>query len=218
MRLAGAEISGQDERLIERDVALAALDILRRLVSYLPRAAFDWSSINALDAMASGEASPYCPMIFCFNSYARPGGGSGSSLRFAAPPELVASQGPRGAVAGGTGLAVSASSAFINEAVEAAVHLTNARAQIAMAVAGGQPAHMDAWTSAVADEANGGFLSSCRQTMEHARLRPRFAGYMSVQNYASDILREDAMSPGKPAADVIDLIDAAYREARARAI
>lgn len=211
--LLGADISGQSDELVPRAVALEALDILRTLAARLPEQAFSWSSIGALDAMAAGDAPPYCPFVFCFNSYARPD--HGAQLAFAAPPELVPRRGVAGTVAGGTGLAVSASSPHPAAAIEAAVHFASDAVQRTMAMAGGQPAARRTWLDTAADAANGGMFSACLQTMELCSLRPRFAGYMTLQNAAGDLLRDDAMARSTPAEQVIDRLDALYRTALA---
>ena len=44
------------------------------------------------------------------------------------------------------------------------------------------------------DRATGGFFSATMETMQHALVRPRHAGYIAFQNQAGDILRVEAAS------------------------
>lgn len=210
--MAGADIAGGEESLLPRQVALEALDLLRELAADIPEAAYGWSSIGALDALAASDALAYCPMVFCFTTYARDAR-AGARLRYALPP-LMRDGSAAGAIAGGTGLAVSAASQHRAEALEAVAYLASATSQIRCAIAGGQPARIEAWTDGVADHANGRFFSDCFTAMQGAVLRPRYAGYIALQNEAGDILREAAMNRALRAVEVIDRIDRIYRGTR----
>lgn len=209
----GGDISGGADALLPRELALESLDLLRELAAQSPRESFGWSSIAALDALAASDALSYCPMVFCFNTYARDAR-AGHRLRYATPPLGREGDEPAGAIAGGTGLAISASSASPAAAADVVRHLAAAASQVRCAIAGGQPARIEAWTGDAADAANGGFFSDCRAAMAGAKLRPRYAGYMELQNAAGDLLREDAMHGSAPATAVIDAIDAIYRRTR----
>lgn len=205
--LSDADISGGEERLLPRETAIESLELLRELAASIPQQSFDWSSIGVLDALAASDDLAYCPMIFCFNTYARDAR-AGTRLRFTTPPL----GGSTGSIAGGTGLAISAYSHHPDEAAEAVRFLATADSQIRCAIAGGQPARIEAWKDREADDANGHFFSDCLSTMARAKLRPRYAGYMELQNAAGDILREDAMKRASPASTVIDKIDELYRQ------
>jgi len=212
--MTGADIAGGPEALLPRDTALAALETLRELAALADPASARWSSIDALDALARTDGPDYCPMVFAFNSYARGSAGT-RRLRFG-PLPLAGDGGP---VAGGTGLALSARlagrPAELAAALDVAGHFAGAGAQTAMACDGGQPARVEAWDDPAADAANGGFLSDCRASMARARLRPRHAGYMALQNGAGDLLLDAAFDRSRPAGAVIDAIDALYRRTRA---
>ena len=105
-----ADLSGVEESLLPHEVAISALHIHRQMAQLIPEEAFAWSSIDLLEAMATTDDIKYCPMVFCFNSYAqRPRDGS-HLLRFSSLPGMTAGQDSGVAVAGGTGLAVSSDS------------------------------------------------------------------------------------------------------------
>lgn len=210
--MSGADISGGEDQLLPREIAIQSLELLREVAASIPQQSVDWSSIDVHDALAASDDLAYCPMVFCFNTYARDAR-AGSRLRFAAPP-LAGAAGPVGAIAGGTGLAISAYCNRSEEAAEAVRFLAAADGQVRCAIAGGQPARIEAWTDREADEANGHFFSDCLSTMSRASLRPRYPGFMELQNAAGNILREDAMNPASRASVVIDRIDDIYRRTR----
>jgi multiple sugar transport system substrate-binding protein len=211
--LLGCDISGTREEFLPRDKAEEALDIHRQLVAHVPKAALDWSSIGMLDAMTESDELAYCPMVFCFNSYARlPPKAGRSRLAFA---EIMAVDDERlGAVAGGAGLALSASCRHVDVAIEVMAHLMSRDAQLRMALAGGQPARRDSWLDAAADGANGRLFSSVIGTMEPSALRPRHTGYMALQNRAGDLLRDDAMTPGRSAKSLLDDLQGMFSETK----
>jgi multiple sugar transport system substrate-binding protein len=210
--LMGADISGTGDRLIPTDIGHKAIEVLRELAGLAPAEALNWSSIDALDAMAERDDLVYCPMVFCFSSYSRPRRStSNATLQFVNLPDLGAERGPNGSVAGGTGLAVSQTCRHLAEAIEVVAHLISPDTQIRMALDGGQPAHRDAWNDSAADVANGGFFSACRRTMEGSIVRPRHAGYMKLQNAAGDLLRDDAVKPERSPRLVLGDIEALFR-------
>jgi multiple sugar transport system substrate-binding protein len=189
-----------------------ALDLLRELATAIPDAAYGWSSIAALNALASSPDLAFCPMVFGFNTYARDAR-AGAPLRFAAPP-LANDPNTRGAIAGGTGLAVSAASQHRAAAIVAVAYLSSATSQIRNALAGGQPARIEAWADPAAGIRNGHFFSDCRATMAGAKLRPRYAGYIALQNAAGDLIASAARDRSLPAHLIIDKIDAMHRNLR----
>ncbi len=210
--LLGADISGEGERLVPRRTGIEALDLFRELVAKAAPEVAGWSSVAMLDAMADRDDLAYCPMVFCFNSYARLVDHRGRNrLAFANPIEMRVGGGCAGAVAGGTGLAISSSSRLKTEAAVILAYLTSAETQFRMAIEGGQPARRDTWDNPNADHANGSLFSSTIQTMSGALVRPRYPGYIALQNRAGDILKAESLDRSRPAAMVIDEIEAVHR-------
>jgi multiple sugar transport system substrate-binding protein len=210
--LMGADLSGEGEVLVPREVGLAAIEVHRRLVALTPPEALDWSSIKALDAMVARDDLAYCPMVFCFNSYSRPSPGGRPRLAYSDLPDFGAAG--AGSVVGGAGLGVSALRPNREAALVAVRHLMTAEAQQRIAVAGGQPGRASVWRDAEADRANGGFFSACLGPMTRSKVRPRHAGYMALQNGAGALLREDAAGRPTSAAGLYEAIEALHRAAR----
>jgi multiple sugar transport system substrate-binding protein len=108
-------------------------------------------------ARMADEDIAYVPLTFGYRALA------GDGLRFGPVP------GGRGAVLGGAGIAVSATTADSRGAAAFAAWVCDAQPQCAIVLAhGGQPAHRAAWSSGTADD----FLSATRTTMEQAHVRP----------------------------------------------
>lgn len=78
----------------------------------------------------------------------------------------------------------------------------------------GQPGHAAAWEDAACNAACRDFMENTRETLETSWVRPRYDGYMGLQDRAGDIvhacLRGAASIPA-----TLDALDAAYRDSRA---
>ncbi|WP_306262056.1 extracellular solute-binding protein [Pararhizobium sp. IMCC21322] len=208
----GADISGNDENFLPQDIAVQALSILRRLARHIPDAAFDWSSIDLLEAMAHSDDVTYCPFVFSFNSYAQAPAAGHHRLRYCDSPTNTANA---ATVLGGTGLAVSSSTRDIGAAVKAALHLVKEGAQIRMTEAGGQAAHRSVWSPTAQKTINGTFFDECRTMQENAVLRPRWPGYIKLQNFAGQLLQTDCLDQAGDGTQTIRDIEDYFRSARA---
>lgn len=211
----GADLNGTGDRLLPEDIALRSFDILRKIARQIPHEAFDWSSIDLLDAMASENRVSYCPMVFCFNSYAQAAATDKHVLQFSPLPGVTAEQHPGGSVAGGAGLAISACTPNPGEALKVLKHLVSQDAQVRMALDGGQPAHSAVWKTNAPNTINNEFFNECRPDMETASLRPRHAGYMKLQNDAGALLRDDAMKQNAPSLNVILQLEEMFQSSKA---
>lgn len=169
-------------QLIDSATGVAVLERLHALAQLLDPACFDCDPIAVLERMAGGGDTVACaPLIYGYVSYAR-AGVRPRRLRFADLPLPDAT----GSVLGGTGIAVSATTRDATAAMAVAAWLAGAEAQCGpYAAAGGQPAHRLAWHGAALEAASGGFFGATRRTLTRAYVRPRFAGYMAFQAWAS---------------------------------
>ncbi len=208
----GADISGKGERLLPQDIAVQALSILRQLARHIPDAAFNWSSIDLLEAMAQSDDVTYCPFVFSFNSYAQAPAAERHRLRYCDSPTNTENA---ATVLGGTGLAVSSSTRDVGAAVKAALHLVTEGPQIRMAEAGGQPAHRSVWSPTAKKTINGTFFDECRTMQENAVLRPRWPGYIKLQNFAGQLLQKDCRDQAGDGTQTIKDIEDYFRSARA---
>jgi len=88
--------------------------------------------------------------------------------------------------------------------------LVSTAPQKRMAWACGRPAWLDTWPHPESHRATGGFFSPRFAIMQQALIRPRYAGYITLQNRAGDILRAEAMSRSRSEAGVMDEMDVLF--------
>src|SRR5581483_9073821 len=155
-----------------RALAREKLELLVRLTAASPAEAFSWNPILLLEHMAAHDDVCYCPILFGYSNYSRPGFRR-SELRFRAIPS--AGHGPRGGVIGGAGLAVSARCRDVDAARAYAEYVASAEVQRTLYVeAGGQPGHRSAWTDAHANELSGSYFAETLPGLDAGYLRPRY--------------------------------------------
>lgn len=172
----GYPIKAGADALVERPVFREVLDYLRALADLSIPQSRDWNPIATFDAMSAGDEIVYVPFAFGYSNYARKG--AEPRLKFA----NIAGPGPdpaAGAILGGAGMAISANSRHVDEAVTYLkwVHRPSHQST-AYFEAGGQPGLRDAWTDPSVNELGGNFFLDTLETIEKAYLRPRFDGFI----------------------------------------
>jgi multiple sugar transport system substrate-binding protein len=176
----GSPPSESGEPFIAAETGLHALDILREMASWAPPEALHWNAIAALDAMRERDDLAYCPCIFGYSAYSNPAPGA-PRISFAPIPGVRGRDGC-GAVLGGTGLGISRRCADIPAAIAFARYLTSASVQRAMGMENGQPARRSAWRDPTLNAVFDDFFRATIGSMECAYMRPRFPGYIALQN------------------------------------
>jgi len=177
-------------RLVGRTVGRTALDTLRRLVAHAHPESLSFDPPRMLDRMATTDDIVYCPLVFGYATYARPDAAR-RPCRFGDIPSPTGGGVPRGGLLGGAGLAISSSCRSIDQACAYAQWVASAECQRTLYVAsGGQPGNRLAWTDPGVNAAAGDFFLDTLDTLDHAYLRPRHAGFAHVQDRAGLILRD----------------------------
>lgn len=181
------------------ELALASLDHLREFFSHLPHAVFEMNPIAVHERLASveGRGPDYCPFAYIYSNYGRQGYGP-HVLTFGDLP-----QGPSGkslrSVIGGTGLAVSTKGKHLETAVDFARFAASEPVQRTFYThAGGQPAHLGAWTDPFNNQLTNGFFRAVAPPMKRAWTRPRFEHYPRIQEEAGVCLRDWLRNGGSP--------------------
>lgn len=182
--------------------AAEALATLRRLLSVAHGASPSWNPPTALETMASSDDVAYIPLAFGYSNYARPRYRP-NLIRFAPPPG-------RGTL-GGAGLAVSARSPRVGDAVRYAALVAEGITQRTIYFdGGGQPGHRSAWTEPAVNDAASSFFADTLDAVDGAYLRPRHEGFLVFQDRAGRAihawLRGD--DDGRP---LIEELDREYR-------
>lgn len=201
-----------DETLWEPAVAREALGLLATLYRHRVSGSDALNPIALLQAMAEGDDIALCPLVFGYVNYATPAQGT-HAIAFSDAPCVDRI----GSILGGTGLALSKRARVDMALREHLALLLSEEAQTGLIPAeAGQPSHRAAWRSPAIDGASGGFFSATRATLEAARVRPRFDGFIAFQREASARLR--AGLAGGETADAIAIdIEGAFAAALDRA-
>lgn len=206
---AGSPAAADPAQLVEREVGLAAVELLEELHRLGPPDALEWEQPDVLSRLTSGSELTYVPLVFGFVTYAR-------SDRVPFPCRFLdlpsAGAGPVGAILGGAGLAVSATSAHPEESAAFAAFASAAEAQRTLVgPAGGQPGSRTAWTDPELDRAAGGFFSGTSATIEQAWVRPRERWWPSFQLEGGRLLSRGFAAEGTPHG-LLDALDTLYRD------
>lgn len=192
-------------RISEPEVGGWALDVLVRLAGLGPEQAFAWEPPDVLRLLTgSGDSVLYVPLTYGYVTYA--------TDAVARPCRFGDVPGALGAVLGGAGLAVSASSGSPTEAAAFAAWASGSDAQSRIVgPAGGQPGSRAAWDDEALDEAAGGFFSGTRASIEGAWMRPREPWWPRFQLDAGTLLTE-ALATRRPVPETFRALDDLYRE------
>lgn len=210
--LGGSPVAPDDERLVDAGVGERAAELLLELARLGPEEALRWEPPDALARLTeSGAALAYVPLTYGYLSYSTPGF-TARLCRFADIPS--GGHGPIGAVLGGAGLAVSATTAHPEEAAAFAAWASGTAAQVEIVTPnGGQPGSATAWSNAELDALTGGFFSATRATMDAAWLRPRDPWWPPFQLDAGAALT-DGLTARRTAHDLHAAVESAYHRAR----
>ncbi|MGJ8527244.1 ABC transporter substrate-binding protein [Maritalea sp.] len=201
---------GRSEIGIDPDIGVFALEQMKRVSEHLDAASFSMDPIAAFEWLSCRNSHSYCPYLYGYSNYSRRG------FR----PHLIevgnvpshADNGPIGSPIGGTGIAISSRTKYLDIALEYSFWIASAECQKgAFFDAGGQPANMEAWTDARCNEHSANFFTNTLETLEQSYLRPRHHGYMSFQDNAGDIVR-DCLLGKRSNPDAVEAINALYQE------
>lgn len=179
---------------LDEEAGERALELMAELLALSDPELSRLNPIGVLDAMTAGDVD-CCPLLYGYASYA---------LAFSDAPAWPGRE--PGSVLGGTGLVVSRRRiGEIRDAVRAhLLRLTSEPVQTGLFPAtGGQPAARAAWERA-------GFYRDTRATMDAAWIRPRFPGYITLQERSSALIR-DGLYAKTPAADLFEALREEWR-------
>lgn len=175
-------------RLIGEREGLAVLDAMDEVFRNVPPECLGLDPIGALELLSEDERFLYCPLIFCYANYARPGF-KHHLICFGGTPEFENERGR--STLGGAGIAVSAFACDQQTAVDYAFWLAGADCQKTIYFeAGGQPANRAAWEDDAVNAVSQNFFRDLMTTMDQSWIRPRHAGYLKFQELGGNIIHE----------------------------
>lgn len=207
----GEAPGASEERFVSRATGRYALDLLRQLRSLSHPGALTWNPPALLEQMSGGDEVLYCPLLFGYSNYARPGWRP-KQVRFTNIPS--AGHGPRGGILGGTGLAIASRCTHPVEASRYAAFVAAGEVQRTLYFrGGGQPGHRAAWTDDATNAAASTFFRDTLATLDQSYLRPRYNGYMQLQDELGLLIHAFLRDGGDREA-LLDDIDRRYRVSR----
>ncbi|MCC6802233.1 MAG: extracellular solute-binding protein [Anaerolineae bacterium] len=210
---AGEQAFTSEDTAVSRAVGRHALDIMRRLAEIGHPEALKWNPPQILDRMSTTDEVAYSPLLFGYTNYARPGYRD-HLVRFANIPADISGK-PNGAILGGAGLAISSACQHPDAAADYAAFVASGEVQRGMYFeCGGQPGYRGAWLDARTNAEASDFFAGTLATLDGAALRPRYDGWIAVQDAACRILHQFLTDNGSTDR-ALDALDDAYRRSLA---
>ncbi|WP_308588886.1 extracellular solute-binding protein [uncultured Oscillibacter sp.] len=211
-------IVGDTDELYRDEIAPAAvmreaLEQQREVLSHCDPIVFNINPIQLYEIMSGDQNRyTYCPFVYGYSNYCRPGY-SPHRLKAA---DVVTYQGRMlRTILGGTGLAVSSRCKHLSEVAAFCQYALSEEIQKTVYFdAGGQPGYRTAWLDPAVNRRSNGFFQDTLATIEHAAMRPRYNGYLHLQDNGGALLREYLMS-GRDLSGTVERLNALYRASRA---
>lgn len=201
------------ERLVSRETGRKAYGLLARIVQSMPDKARPLNPIGLLELMTREDSVALCPLVYGYVNYSRDAADA-TPLQFHDAPRIAGGL-PKGTL-GGTGIGISRRCGPDQALKQHLLWLMGQQAQCGFLPAhDGQPSRRDAWRDPDVNAASGNFYSNTLETLEHAYVRPRHAGYIAFQTAASAELRA-AFENRASADDVLDRLQEFYSASRNR--
>ncbi len=200
----------QDNRVALAEFGVRALVRLRELIQLCADEALHFNPIQVYEVMTAQDRYAYCPFAYGYVNYAQRGYGR-IRLEFG---DMVTwgHRDPLASVLGGTGLAISACSPHLKEALAYAEFVGRPETQAGIyAAAGGQPGVRSAWLDEALNESTAQYYRKTLPALDRAYLRPRYPGYLFFQDRASGVIHAYAKHGGDPM-DVMAQLDQLYRK------
>lgn len=171
---------------VARDAGLAILEHMHQLAEVVDPACLDENPIQVAERLATDDRWCYAPLAFGYTNYGRTGF-RGHRLAYVDMP--AGPRGVAGSCLGGAGIAVSAFTPHPEAAVDHAFWLASGDVQRGVYYSsGGQPANVAAWEDEDLDADSLGFFRGTRRTLDGAWVRPRFDGWLRVQDEVGTLI------------------------------
>lgn len=208
----GSTVAATHDQFLDRAIALPCLEGLRELVCLMPETIYNMNPIALYEAMAAEDTIAYCPFAYTYNNYARRGFAA-NRLRFGQPVRLEDGR-PMRTILGGTGLAISSECKERDLALAYSLFVAGHECQSTIyAFAGGQPASLTAWHDETLNQITDGFFRRTFASMQVAYVRPRYSGYIELQEQGGLPIIGYLRNGGSPGG-VLDRIEELYRVSR----
>ena len=212
----GEEPGRRRDHLVSRSAANKALELLRTIVPHISGESFVLDPPRVLDRMSTTNDISYCPLLFGYSNYSRPAKVP-YLCHFTNIPGVEKSSGSRGALLGGTGLAISTSCQAVAAASRYLQWVTSPECQRTLYFeSGGQPGNRVAWIDASVNAGTNSFFLNTLETLEQAYVRPRYDGFVEFHDQVG-LLLHDHLQSRRNEVDIWDDINELYLKSGWRA-
>ena len=172
----------------DKDKALEAMRLLKRLAEPMPEEMFEWNPIKIAELMTQRDDFAYCAFAYSYGNYCRPSYVK-TPLKYGNHIQLI--EKTLQSILGGTGLTISPGCKEVELALDFSLYCADARMQSTLyTYAGGQPVRRETWLADDLDSFAGGFFADSYMAHENALLRPRYNGYVAFQEKAGKPLQQ----------------------------
>lgn len=176
----GGRIAEDPESLCGETAGRQAMEMLRRLAEKMSPRIFEWNPIAIAERMTRGDEIAHCAFAYSYGNYCRPSFAERPS-RYGSLPKLDDGR-PLRSIVGGTGIAVTRRCPDVAKALDYALFTGSASVQAGLyTLAGGQPSRREAWTDPSLEKVTGGFFRDALPDQERCMIRPRYDGYVPLQ-------------------------------------
>ena len=182
-------INSIHQNFINSNLAKNILVMMKKLSELVPRDCLLMNPINVLDIMSESDEFYFCPQLYGYSNYSRKGFGKslvnfGNMISFNEDENNC-----KGSQIGGTGLAISKSTKYLDIALDYSFWVASENCQSdQFYYSGGQPGHLKAWKNNKINNDCENFFSNTLTTLQKSWLRPRYDGYMYFQDKGGTII------------------------------
>ena len=182
-------VNNKNQTFVETGLAKEILKMMKQLSNLVPKECLNMNPINVLDIMSSSDDFSFCPQLYGYSNYSRKGFSKsvinfGNMISFNENPNNC-----KGSQIGGTGLAISKSTKYLEVALEYSFWVASEDCQSDLFYfAGGQPGHLKAWQNEKINNNCENFFSNTLLTLQKSWLRPRYDGYMYYQDKGGTLI------------------------------
>lgn len=205
----GSTVAANPEHLIDYEIGALCLEQFHELAALMPEEIYRMNPIAIYEQMASGDSFAYCPFAYTYSNYSRNGFGA-KQVRFSNPVALEKDL-PMRTVLGGTGIAISTKCNEQALALRYSMFVASRSCQSTLyGICGGQPARRSAWHDPLLNQITDDFFLRTAISIETAYVRPRYKGYVNLQERAGELIAEYCKHHGNTGS-TLEEIDTLYR-------
>lgn len=205
----GSTVAADVEQLVNSDIGMLCLEQLCELAVLMPDEIYGMNPIAIYEYMSSTDDFAYCPFAYTYSNYSRRGFAA-KSVRFANPVTLKPGL-PLRTVLGGTGIAIASRCEETAIALDYSLFAASRSCQSTVyGISGGQPARKSAWQDPLLNQVSDDFFRRTTSSIETAYVRPRYPGYVSLQESAGEAIAQFCREGGNTH-QLIERINILYR-------